>query len=210
MTQEELGKSIGVTGVTIMRYEKGLREPSLEQVAKLSSVLHVSPSYLVGWETSQLIKLFWQSLGKSENASPPSLSVPIPDSQLFDTDSWELTTEKLEELLAALDAPSDTSSSEHQQPLDVEEEKNQRKASTEKAESELLATQLLSSYRKLNRRGQRIAVERLGELTKIADYQNADFPDQVELPEALLDFLTDSDQGDAGKGDVDNLNGIHQ
>ena len=96
--------------------------------------------------------------------------------------------------MAALGAPSETSSSKHQQLMDVEEESNQGKASTKKAESELLATQLLSSYRKLNRRGQRIAVERLEELTKIADYQNADFPDKVELPEALLNFLTDSDQ----------------
>lgn len=194
MTQEELGKSIGVTGVTIMRYEKGLREPSLEQLAKLSAVLHVAPSYLVGWESSQLIRRFRQSLGESKNAPFPSFGVPVPDPQLFETDGQELSTENLEELLAALGAPSETSSSKHQQLMDVEEESNQGKASTKKAESELLATQLLSSYRKLNRRGQRIAVERLEELTKIADYQNADFPDKVELPEALLNFLTDSDQ----------------
>lgn len=39
LTQEELGIAIGVTGVTIMRYEKGTRNPSSEIISKIASVL---------------------------------------------------------------------------------------------------------------------------------------------------------------------------
>lgn len=48
MTQEELGELIGVTGVTIMRYEKGQREPRMDQLQKIGDVLGISWTYLVG------------------------------------------------------------------------------------------------------------------------------------------------------------------
>ena len=38
-TQEQLGKAIGVTGVAIMRYEKGKRTPSSEVIEKIANVL---------------------------------------------------------------------------------------------------------------------------------------------------------------------------
>jgi len=48
MTQEELGELIGVTGVTIMRYEKGQREPRMDQLQKIGDVLGINWTYLVG------------------------------------------------------------------------------------------------------------------------------------------------------------------
>lgn len=39
LTQEQLGKAIGVTGVAIMRYEKGQRNPSSKVIGKIASVL---------------------------------------------------------------------------------------------------------------------------------------------------------------------------
>lgn len=39
LTQEQLGNAIGVTGVTIMRYEKGQRNPSSKVIGKIASVL---------------------------------------------------------------------------------------------------------------------------------------------------------------------------
>lgn len=50
MTQEELGKKIGVTGVTIMRYEKNQRKPNLDILFQLSDVLGVSAVALAGVE----------------------------------------------------------------------------------------------------------------------------------------------------------------
>ncbi|MCC4417524.1 helix-turn-helix transcriptional regulator [Limosilactobacillus reuteri] len=49
MTQEELGKVVGVSGNTISRYETSIREPSIAMWEKLASVLNVTPEYLVGW-----------------------------------------------------------------------------------------------------------------------------------------------------------------
>ena len=42
LTQDQLGKEIGVTGVTIMRYEKNQREPRIEQLEKIAKVLDIS------------------------------------------------------------------------------------------------------------------------------------------------------------------------
>lgn len=49
LTQEELGAIVGVTGVTIMRYEKGLREPKKDMISKLAEALHISKASLMGW-----------------------------------------------------------------------------------------------------------------------------------------------------------------
>ena len=49
LTQEELGAIVGVTGVTIMRYEKGLREPKKDMISKLAEALHVTKAALMGW-----------------------------------------------------------------------------------------------------------------------------------------------------------------
>ncbi len=49
LSQSELGKLIGTTGASIMRYEKGQREPNKETVEKLAKALNVSPSELLGW-----------------------------------------------------------------------------------------------------------------------------------------------------------------
>ena len=48
MTQVELGKRVGVTGVTIMRYETNQREPRLDQVLKIAAALDIPPAQLFG------------------------------------------------------------------------------------------------------------------------------------------------------------------
>jgi transcriptional regulator with XRE-family HTH domain len=52
LTQAELGKLIGVTGVAIMRYEKGLREPKLETLQKIASALKVDIYSLADFDTA--------------------------------------------------------------------------------------------------------------------------------------------------------------
>lgn len=51
LTQEELGKIIGLSGVAIMRYEKEQREPSMETIEKIASALNIHPIDLIGWKT---------------------------------------------------------------------------------------------------------------------------------------------------------------
>lgn len=47
LTQEELGQRVGVTGVTIMRYEKNQRQPRLEQLRRIALALNMAVSELV-------------------------------------------------------------------------------------------------------------------------------------------------------------------
>lgn len=47
LTQEELGNRLGVTGVTIMRYEKGTRQPRIEQLEAIAEALDVSVTSLL-------------------------------------------------------------------------------------------------------------------------------------------------------------------
>ena len=54
LTQEELGNKIGVTGVTIMRYEKNQRKPNIDVLFRLSDVLDVSVTALAGVEEEPL------------------------------------------------------------------------------------------------------------------------------------------------------------
>lgn len=58
MTQEQLGKLLGVTGVSVMRYEKNTRQPRTEQLSQIADALGVTVGYLLGYgniEDAQLI-----------------------------------------------------------------------------------------------------------------------------------------------------------
>ena len=46
MTQEQLGAKIGVTGVSIMRYEKNQRQPRFEQLPGLADALNIDLAHL--------------------------------------------------------------------------------------------------------------------------------------------------------------------
>jgi len=48
LTQKQLSVKIGVNRVTILNYEKGKREPDLNTIKCLSSVLMASTDYLLG------------------------------------------------------------------------------------------------------------------------------------------------------------------
>lgn len=48
LTQEQLGDLIGVTGVTITRYEKNQREPRIKQIAAIAKAVNVPAAYLMG------------------------------------------------------------------------------------------------------------------------------------------------------------------
>lgn len=63
MTQVELGEKVGVSGVAIMRYEKGTREPRLEQLQAIATAVGFSlADFLEGKDA----KIF--SMGLDEGA----------------------------------------------------------------------------------------------------------------------------------------------
>lgn len=50
MSQEELGRRVGVQRAAIQKYEKGTVENILlRTIEKISNVFNVSPTYIVGW-----------------------------------------------------------------------------------------------------------------------------------------------------------------
>lgn len=49
-SQKELAAMIGQTPTSIMHYEKGDREPSLEIIENIATALNVKPQVLCGWE----------------------------------------------------------------------------------------------------------------------------------------------------------------
>lgn len=53
ITQAELGNQVGFADNTISNYENNLREPGLAMWECLTSALHVSPAYLVGWSNKK-------------------------------------------------------------------------------------------------------------------------------------------------------------
>lgn len=51
LTQEELGKSIGVQKSAIRKYEKGdVENIKRTSILKMATIFNVSPSYLMGWD----------------------------------------------------------------------------------------------------------------------------------------------------------------
>jgi transcriptional regulator with XRE-family HTH domain len=54
MSQEELGKRVGVQRAAINKYEKGTVENiPIKTIEKIASVFDVSPSYIVGWTAQE-------------------------------------------------------------------------------------------------------------------------------------------------------------
>lgn len=53
MSQEELGKRVGVQRAAINKYEKGTVENiPIKTIEKIANVFDVSPTYIVGWSNS--------------------------------------------------------------------------------------------------------------------------------------------------------------
>lgn len=51
MSQEELGRRVGVQRAAIQKYEKGtVQNIPLQTIEQIAKVLDVSPTYLVGWD----------------------------------------------------------------------------------------------------------------------------------------------------------------
>lgn len=67
MSQEELGRKIGVTRATINKYEYGQVNFPRDRIELLSKALNVTPSYLLGWDDDMLAEY-----------------VPVKKSRLFD------------------------------------------------------------------------------------------------------------------------------
>lgn len=57
LTQDQLGKLIGVSKVSISNYENGIQKPTIENLVLLSKVLDCTINYLLGLEYNNLVDL---------------------------------------------------------------------------------------------------------------------------------------------------------
>jgi repressor LexA len=63
MSQEELGRRIGVKRAAIQKYEKGTVENiPIKSIEKIASVFDVSPTYLIGWTANTQVEELYSRL----------------------------------------------------------------------------------------------------------------------------------------------------
>ena len=55
-SQEQLGKLLGVSKVSICGYEKGMRTPTMETFIDLINYLDLSPDYILGRDINVVLK----------------------------------------------------------------------------------------------------------------------------------------------------------
>ena len=177
MTQEDLGKQVGVTGVTIMRYEKGQREPSLEQLEKLGEALHVQPSKLVGWNTGFLLSRLREERGLTQEDLAEKAQIPLETLQKYEQSSDIVPTADFVKILAAYGGHIE--GTEVYEALchaekQLHEAMERNKAHEEELEDlrdSLRQDRLNAAFLLLNETGQEVAIQRLMELAQIPAYQ---------------------------------------
>lgn len=147
LTQEQLGKKIGVTGVTIMRYEKNQREPRQKQLHAIADALNVPIYELYGGVADGDSIRFERDIDPEVLRSLPGY-IEGENGQ-FSVEPGSEAEKKLREIIIGA--------------------ANQEPASPDKA-------RLDAAYAKLNPSGQKEAVKRVEELTEIPRYQKEKSP----------------------------------
>ena len=107
MTQVELGEKVGVSGVAIMRYEKGQRQPRYDLLLHIADALGVSAHTLVDWgevdkEAFKELFIWGEGLDDDSSGNPPKL---IEEDGLISTPEvveHSATPEELDALMAKL------------------------------------------------------------------------------------------------------------
>lgn len=155
MSQAQLGTQIGLSAVSIMRYEKGMREPSFEHIQALSKILDVTPEYLAGW---QVYKKPDGWVMQSENPSGEVIAKLSKALKQYRADS---SSPKPKKTRTKIDGHSSN------QEVD-------RKTAVVRN-----MAHLLRAYELLNNYGKQVAVERLLELAQIPAYQSTDFSEET-------------------------------
>lgn len=159
MTQVELGKKVGVSGVAIMRYEKGSREPRIEQLQRIANALGTIPAYLMGWKDdsgAQDIGLTAIDVAKWLDADPEMVYAVVKEKRLYDAANPEILSKISDE---------------------IERRKNKILAHEESA--------LIKAFSKLNKEGKQKAFESIEIIAGNPKYQRA-FPDQDSKDAAPL------------------------
>lgn len=142
LTQKELADKAGIATITLQQYERGVREPKLEQMQKLASALGVSFGELFAQEPSCVSGIFSGLVSPEDIAKEMNIPVELVMRAIENPDSVPIA---LREKIGAVGAMLSLDTS----PL----------------------SRISLSLSKLNREGQERAVERVEELAEIKRYQ---------------------------------------
>ena len=67
MTLEQVGKAIGVSRQTILRYETGvIANPPAEKIEGLAALYHTTPARLMGWEGRPAVRAAFYGGGRQD------------------------------------------------------------------------------------------------------------------------------------------------
>lgn len=79
LTQKQLGEKIGVSAVSITRYEKGERTPGINRLKKIADIFDVDVNYFINYDNFQNLKSNKNELLKNLNIDE-SIFNKLPDS----------------------------------------------------------------------------------------------------------------------------------
>lgn len=83
LTQEELGKKLGITPASIGLYEQGRRTPDNNMLIQLATLFNVSVDYLLGFDDLNTeTKLYYNGSEKKSELKSLIDSAEIPDEKL--------------------------------------------------------------------------------------------------------------------------------
>ena len=182
LTQEQLGEKIGVTGVTIMRYEKNQREPRLKQLVAIVDALEVSPGYLMGCmidngdiDLSLVAIELSRTIGIDRSIVYDALMEVDPENP-FSEESIKAIREKSKSLRLrkSMEKYLDQARNAPSGSFDISKyvEQNTSYGAT-------AAAKIRKSLENLNEDGQKEAVKRVEELTEIPKYQRQSQPTET-------------------------------
>lgn len=142
LTQKQLAQKAGIATITLQQYERGVREPKLEQLDKLASALEVSFGELLAQEPSEVSGIASGLIPIEEIAE--EMNIPVNRVRMA-IENPDLVPVEAREKIGAVGAIL----SLYADPL----------------------SRISQSLAKLNKEGQEKAVERVSELTEIPRYQ---------------------------------------
>ena len=199
MTQEQLGQKIGVTGVAIMRYEKGQRELTVKNLEALADALGVTASYLLGNQPTEEPMEEMNTHIALKRMDVKTLE------KLLHFPKGYLDAIPLEDLhsLGGLDEWAGLSSEEMQGDLRKMVEREREKEEKNRKYREEKIALVVSALHELNDFALSVALERIKELSEIPRYKLEEFyassQHSVQQKTAPGDANTES-----GKDDTDH------
>lgn len=100
LTQKQLGEACGIAEPTIRRYELGKLNPKFSTLQKIGKALHVTASYLQGYETEEATRLLEAMKAKDYDTVetllglPSGSFIPLDDEEIASIERERLETRK--------------------------------------------------------------------------------------------------------------------